>query len=85
MLCLNVHVIHNMKYFEAWWRSCTISYSFRTFPEMLGRLPNLSCFKMADHYVLWPVPQLKIELSRKTDLVERYQHYSIAFFVRQFY
>jgi hypothetical protein len=26
---------------DAWWRSCTISYSFGTFAEMLGRLPNL--------------------------------------------
>ena len=49
----------------AWWRSCTISYSFGTFAEMLRRLPNLSGFKMADRYMLWPVPNLKIELSRR--------------------
>jgi hypothetical protein len=50
---------------------------------MLGRHPNLSGFKIADLYLLWPVPKLKIDLSqpnastqgRKTDLVERYQHY----------
>ena len=78
---------------DAWWCSCTISYSFGTFPEMLGRLPNLSGFKIADRYLLWPVPKLKIYLSRrnastqgrKTDLVERYQHYAIAFFVKQLY
>ena len=60
---------------------------------MLGRLPNLSGFKIADRYMLWPEPKLKIELNRrnastpgrKTDLVERYQHYYIAFCVRQFY
>ena len=60
---------------------------------MLGRLPNLSGFKIADRYLLWPVPKLKIDLSRrnasthglKTDLVERYQHYTIAFFVQQLY
>jgi hypothetical protein len=60
---------------------------------MLGRLPNLSGFKIADRYLLWPVPKLKIDLSRrnastqgrKTDLVERYQHYAIAFFVQQLY
>ena len=77
----------------AWWRSCTISYSFGTFAEILSRLPNLSGFKMADRYMLWPVPNLKIELSRrnastqgrKTDLVDKYQHYSIAFFVRKLY
>ena len=54
------------------------------------RLPNLSGFKIADRYLLWPVPKLKIDLSRrnastqgrKTDLVERYQHYAIAFFVK---
>jgi hypothetical protein len=77
----------------AWWRSCTISYSFGTFAEMLGRLPNLSGFKITDLYLLWPVPKLKIEPSRrnastqggKTDLVERYQHYAIAFFVKQLY
>ena len=75
---------------DAWWRSCTISYSFETFAEMLGRLPNLSGFKIADLYLLWPVPKLKIDLSRpnasthghKTDLVERYQHYAIAFFAK---
>ena len=78
---------------DAWWRSCTINYSFGTFAEMLGRLHSLSGFELADRYVLWPVPKLKIELSRrnastqgrKTDLVERYQHYYIAFFVRQLY
>jgi hypothetical protein len=50
---------------------------------MLGPLPDLLGFKMADRYMLWLVPKLKIELSRrnastqgrKTDLVERYQHY----------
>jgi hypothetical protein len=60
---------------------------------MLGRLPNLSGFKVAYRYLLWPVPKLKIDLSqrntstqgRKTDLVERYQHYGIAFFVKQIY
>ena len=60
---------------------------------MLGRLPNLSGFKIADLYLLWPVPKLKIDLSRpnastqgrKTDLVERYQHYAIAFFEKQLY
>ena len=75
---------------DAWWCPCTISYSFGTFAEMLGRLPNLSDFKIADRYLLWPVPKLKIDLSRrnastqgrKTDLVERYQHYAIAFFVK---
>jgi hypothetical protein len=79
----------------AWWRSCTISYSFGTFAEMLGRLPNLSGFKIADRCLLWPVPKLKIDLSRRnastqgrnTDLVEMYQHYEydIAFFVKQLY
>jgi hypothetical protein len=57
------------------------------------RLPNLSGFKIADRYLLWPVPKLKIDLSRrnastqgrKTDLVERCQHYAIAFFVQQLY
>ena len=60
---------------------------------MLGRLPNLSGFKIADRYLLWPVPKLKIDVSRrnastqgrKTDLVESYQHYAIAFFVQQLY
>jgi hypothetical protein len=60
---------------------------------MHGRLPNLSGFKIADRYLLWPVPKLKIDLSRrnasthglKTDLVERYQYYTIAFFVQQLY
>jgi hypothetical protein len=50
--------------------------------------PNLSGFKIADRYLLWPVPKLKIDLNRrnastqgrKTDLVESYQHYTIAFF-----
>ena len=78
---------------DAWWCPCTISYSFGTFAEMLGRLPNLSDFKIADRYLLWPVPKLKIDLSqrntskqgRRTDLVERYQHYGIAFFVKQIY
>jgi hypothetical protein len=37
------------------------SYSFGTFAEMLGRLPNLSGFKIADLYLLWPVPKLKID------------------------
>ena len=40
--------------------------------------------------LLWTVPRLKIDLSRgnastqgrKTDLVERYQHYAIAFFAK---
>jgi hypothetical protein len=60
---------------------------------MLGRLPNLAGFKIADRCLLWPVPKLKIDLSRrnastqgcKTNLVERYQHYVIAFFVKQLY
>ena len=43
---------------DAWWCLCTISYSFGTFAEMLGRLPNLSGFKITDHYLLWPVPDL---------------------------
>ena len=59
---------------------------------MLERLPNLSGFKIADRYLLWPVPKLKIDLSlrnpstqgRKTDLVER-NCYAIAFFVKQLY
>lgn len=53
---------------------------------MLGRHPS-------DRYVMWLVPKLKIELSRrnastqghKTNLVERYTHYSVAFFERQLY
>jgi hypothetical protein len=52
-----------------------------SFAEMLGRLPNLSGFKIADRCLLWPVPKLKIDLSRRnastqgrnTDFVERYQ------------
>jgi hypothetical protein len=75
---------------DAWWRSCNISYSFGTFAEMLGCLPNLSGFKIADRYLLWPVPKLKIDRSRRNAstrsyLVERYQHYAIAFFVKQLY
>jgi hypothetical protein len=71
---------------RTYWRLVALvyyQYSFGTFAEMLGRLPNLSGFKIADRYLLWPVPKLKIDLSprnastqgRKTDLVERYQHY----------
>jgi hypothetical protein len=44
-------------------------------------------FLNADRYLLWPVTKVNIDLSRrnastqgrKTDLVERYQHYAIAF------
>jgi hypothetical protein len=54
---------------------------------MLGPLHNLSGFKIADRYLLWPVPKLKIDLSRRnastqgrnTDLVERYQHICYCF------
>jgi hypothetical protein len=81
MLCLNVHVIHNMKYFDAWWRSCTISYSFRTFPEILGPdfkgTPVILPDPLSPH---WPIagfkplrPEHKILLSKVTlDQVEAY-------------
>jgi hypothetical protein len=60
---------------------------------MLGRLPNLLGFKITDRYLLWPVTKVKIDLSRrnastqgrKIELVERYQHYAIAFFVQRLY
>ena len=60
---------------------------------MLGRLPNLLGFKLTDRYLLWPVTKVNIDLSRrnastqgrKIELVERYQHYAIAFFVQRLY
>ena len=61
--------------------------------RVLSVIRSESGFKIADRYLLWPLPKLKIDpsrrnastQSRKTDLVERYQHYTIAFFVKQLY
>ena len=61
--------------------------------RVLSVIRSESGFKTADRYLLWPVLKLKIDpsrrnastQSRKTDLVEIYQHYGIAFFVKQLY